>query len=68
VQYTFTDSATGEVLASESATGEGNSFTVEIDPGVSALLFPGLYELVVLASSSELAKVATQRLDLEIGV
>jgi hypothetical protein len=35
---------------------------------VSAMLFPGLYELVVLASSSELAKVATQRLDLEIGV
>ncbi len=68
VQYTFTDSATGDVLESASAPGEGNSFTVEIDPAVSALLFPGLYELVVLASSSELAKVATQRLDLEIGV
>ncbi len=67
-QYTFIDSATGDVLESGQATGDGGSFTVAIDPAVSALLFPGLYELVVLASSSELAKVATQRLDLEIGV
>jgi hypothetical protein len=67
-QFTFIDSATGEVLESGNAEGEGGSFTVTIDPAVSAMLFPGLYELVVLASSSELAKVAQQRLDLEIGV
>ena len=67
-QYTFIDSATGEVLETGDAAGEGGSFTVMIDPAVSSMLFPGLYELVVLASSSELAKVAQQRLDLEIGV
>ncbi|MCA9858497.1 MAG: hypothetical protein KC438_02200, partial [Thermomicrobiales bacterium] len=68
VQYTFIDSATGEVLESGAASGEGGSFTIAVDPAISAMLFPGLYELVVLASSSELAKVALQRLDLEIGV
>lgn len=68
VQYTFIDSAAGTVLESGSATGEGGNFTVAIDPAVSSTLFPGLYELVVLASSSDLAKVALQRLDLEIGV
>jgi peptide/nickel transport system substrate-binding protein len=68
VQYTFIDSATGDVLESGDAQGEGTNFTVAIDPAVSATLFPGLYELVILASSSELAKVAQQRLDLQIGV
>lgn len=67
-QYTFIDSATGEVLESGDAQGDGGNFTVAIDPAVSATLFPGLYELVILASSSELAKVAQQRLDLQIGV
>jgi peptide/nickel transport system substrate-binding protein len=67
-QFTFIDSATGEVLETGAAQGEGGSFTVTIDPAISAMLFPGLYELVVLGSSSDLAKVAQQRIDLEIGV
>jgi len=67
-QYTFIDSSTGDVLESGDATGDGGNFTVNIDPAVTATLFPGLYELVVLASSSDLAKVALQRLDLNIGV
>jgi peptide/nickel transport system substrate-binding protein len=68
VQYTFIDSSTGDVLESGDAQGDGGNFTVAIDPSVTATLFPGLYELVVLASSSDLAKVAQQRLDLNIGV
>lgn len=68
VQYTFIDSATGDVLESGSAEGADGSFTVTIDPAISAMLFPGLYELVILASSSDLAKVEQQRLDLQIGV
>jgi hypothetical protein len=68
VQYTFIDSSTGDVLESGDAQGDGGNFTVAIDPSVTATLFPGLYELVVLASSSDLARVAQQRLDLNIGV
>lgn len=67
-QYTFIDSATGDVLESGQAEGENGNFTVTIDPAVSATLFPGLYELVILGSSSDLAKVAQERLDLQIGV
>lgn len=68
VYYTFIDSSAGDVLESGIASGDDGNFTVAIDPSVSATLFPGLYELVVLASSSDLAKVAQQRLDLSIGV
>lgn len=68
VQYTFIDSSAGDVLESGDAQGDGGNFTVAIDPSVTATLFPGLYELVILASSSDLAKVAQQRLDLNIGV
>ncbi len=69
LQYTFIDAATGQVLETGAAAGDGSSgFTVAIDPAVSATLFPGLYELYLIAASSDIAQVAQQRIDLDIGV
>ena len=39
-----------------------------VDPTVTAALFPGLYQLFILASSDAIAQVAEQRVDLQIGV
>jgi peptide/nickel transport system substrate-binding protein len=72
LQYALVDPAATDpaarVLAAGPASGDGGSFTVEIDPAVTATLFPGIYQLFLLASSDELARVAEQRVDLEIGV
>lgn len=56
------------VLASGPVEGENGAFTVELGPDVTATLFPGVYQLFLLASSSDLARVTEQRVDLEIGV
>ena len=68
VQYTLVDPAAGDVLEPGGRGGEGGAFTVTIDPAISAALFPGLYQLFLLASSRDIAQVAQQRIDLEIGV
>jgi len=69
LQYTFVDAATGQVLETGAAEGDGSGgFTVAIDPAISAALFPGLYQLFLIASSSDIAQVAQQRIDLDIGV
>ncbi len=69
LQYTLVDPAAGKVLASGFAEGgDGGSFTVKVDPAVSTALFPGLYQLFLLAASSDIAAVAQQRVDLQIGV
>jgi peptide/nickel transport system substrate-binding protein len=69
VQYTLVDPQAGKVLASGPAQdGGGGNFTVNVDPNATANLFPGLYQLYVLASSDAIAEVAQQRIDLQIGV
>lgn len=69
LQYTLVDPAAGQVLATGFAEGgEGGAFTVNVDPNVSSGLFPGLYQLFLLAASSDIAAVAQQRVDLQIGV
>ncbi|HKG27029.1 MAG TPA: ABC transporter substrate-binding protein [Thermomicrobiales bacterium] len=69
LQYTLVDPAAGKVLASGQAEGgEGGNFTVNVDPNATASLFPGLYQLYLLASSDAIAQVAQQRVDLQIGV
>ncbi len=69
VQYTFVDPTIGAVLATAAAEPQPDgTFLISIDPSVSGSLFPGLYQVFVLAASSELAQVAQQRIDLEIGV
>lgn len=68
VQYTLVDPAAGKVLASGPAQGgEGGNFTVSVDPNATANLFPGLYQLYLLASSDAIAQVAQQRVDLQVG-
>jgi peptide/nickel transport system substrate-binding protein len=68
LQYAFVDPAAGEVLASGPAEGSGGSFTVTIDESIAGGLFPGLYQLFLLASSDEIAEVAESRVDLQVGV
>jgi hypothetical protein len=55
-------------VASGDATGDGGGFTVEIGADVTGLLFPGVYQLYLLASSDELARVTERMVDLSIGV
>ena len=55
-------------MASGDATGKDGAFTLEIGADVTALLFPSVYQLYLLASSDELARVTEQVVDLPIGV
>jgi hypothetical protein len=56
------------IVASGDAAGENGAFTVEIGADVTALLFPSVYQLYLLASSGELARVTERAVDLSIGV
>ena len=62
------DPAAGEVLATGPVDGQDGSFTVSIDPSIASGLFPGLYQLFLLASSDAIAEVAETRVDLQVGV
>jgi hypothetical protein len=68
MQYAFVDPSAGQVLASGNATPGDNGFTVAIDTSITSTLFPGLYQLFLAASSDQVAEVAEQRLDIQIGV
>ncbi len=68
LQYVLVDPTSGQAVASGPATGEGNTFTVSLDPTVTATLFPGIYQLYLLASSDAVSQVAEQRLDVEVTV
>lgn len=69
LQYILVDPAAGQVVASGPAEGgDGGNFTVNVDPNATATLFPGLYQLYLLASSDAIAQVSQQRVDLQIGV
>jgi hypothetical protein len=60
--------AESTIVASGEASGTDGAFTVEIGADVTALLFPSVYQLYLLASSDELARVTEQAVDLPIGV
>jgi hypothetical protein len=69
LQFTLIDPAAGAVVTSGVAEGgDGGAFTVNVDPNATATLFPGLYQLFLLASSDAISQVAEQRVDLSIGV
>jgi hypothetical protein len=55
-------------VASGEATGADGSFTIDISPDVTSLLFPSVYQLFLLASSDQLARVTERVVDLPIGV
>jgi hypothetical protein len=56
------------IVASGDVTGADGAFTVEIGADVTGLLFPSVYQLYLLASSDELARVTERVVDLPIGV
>jgi peptide/nickel transport system substrate-binding protein len=69
LQYTLVDPAAGQSIATGAAEGgDGGAFVVNVDPAATAALFPGLYQLYLIASSDQVAQVAEQRVDLQIGV
>ena len=55
-------------MASGDATGADGAFTVEIGADITGLLFPSVYQLYLLASSDELARVTERAVDVQIGV
>jgi hypothetical protein len=56
------------IVSSGDVTGNDGAFTVEIGADVTELLFPSVYQLYLLASSDELARVTERVVDLPIGV
>ena len=69
LQYTLIDPSAGALVTTGNGEGgEGGQFTVNVDPNATSTLFPGLYQLYLLASSDAISQVAEQRVDLEIGV
>ena len=69
LQFTLIDPSAGTVVTTGVAEGgDGGLFTVNVDPNATATLFPGLYQLYLLASSDAVSQVAEQRVDLSIGV
>jgi len=66
LRYVLIDPAAGVVLTSGEAEGQDGSFAVTVDSSVTAALFPGVYQLYVLASSDAISQVAEQRVDVEI--
>jgi peptide/nickel transport system substrate-binding protein len=69
LQYTLIDPSAGATVTSGAAEpADAGTFNVNLDPNVTATLFPGVYQLYVLASSDAIAQVSEQRIDLNIGV
>jgi len=69
MQYTLIDpSASAMVTTGEATAGSDGNFQVDLDPNATSALFPGLYQLYLIASSDAVAQVSEQRIDLQIGV
>jgi peptide/nickel transport system substrate-binding protein len=67
VSYLLQDLATGELIAQgEAENGGGGEFWVNLDPGVTDGLSPGLYRLRLAAHSDEVAVVVEHTTDLDI--
>ena len=69
LRYLFLDPATGDVLAEgeAAAAGRRGQFTVTLPSRVTRTLFPGLYELALVAYSDALAMVGERTVDIDVG-
>jgi hypothetical protein len=72
LQYALVDSSATDpeaaIVTSGAAAGENGAFTIEIPAETTSLLFPSIYQLYVIASSDQLARVTEQVVDVSIGV
>jgi peptide/nickel transport system substrate-binding protein len=72
LRYALVDPSAAEpeaaIVVSGDAEGADGAFTVDIGPEVTGVLFPGVYQLFLLASSDQLARVTERAVDLSIGV
>jgi peptide/nickel transport system substrate-binding protein len=69
VRYLLLDASTGQVLRQgEAARATATDFAVRLDAEATAALEAGLYRLLLVAYSDELAQVTERRLELEAGL
>ena len=68
LRYVLIDPASGAVVASGEAEGEGGAFTVSVGADVTATLFPSVYQLYLLGYSDAISQVNEQRVDLTVGI
>ena len=66
IQFLLVDPVEREVIFKGEAEGRGSTFTIKIPGSETRSLFPGLYELTLLASSDAIAQVTSRILDLDI--
>ena len=68
LRYLLLDAATRKVIhQGEAAAVTGTDFVVRMDAGATAGLGPGLYQLLLAASSDQLAQMAERWLEVEVG-
>ncbi|MEJ7762703.1 MAG: ABC transporter substrate-binding protein [Thermomicrobiales bacterium] len=68
LRYILIDPASGAVVASGEADGQGGAFTVSVGADVTATLFPSVYQLYLLGYSDAISQVNEQRVDLTVGI
>ncbi|HLL50070.1 MAG TPA: hypothetical protein VK356_05320, partial [Thermomicrobiales bacterium] len=72
VRYALVDPSAADpetaIVASGEAAGTDGAFTIELGTDVTVLLFPSVYQLFLLASSDQLARVTERVVDLPLGV
>ncbi len=69
LRYVLVDPTTNTVIVtSDAAPGDAGAFNVVVDAATTGGLFPGFYQLYLLASSDAIAEVAEQRVDVEIAL
>ena len=66
LRYLLFDPATRSVVDTGEARSIGGRFVVELDRSVTRDLFPGLYELTLIAHSDAIASVAERTLDVDV--
>jgi peptide/nickel transport system substrate-binding protein len=66
LRYLLFDPAAREVVDSGEARGRGGSFTVDLSGSVTRTLFPGLYELNLIAYSDAVARVEERTVSVDV--
>lgn len=69
MQYLLTDAASGEIIQQgEAEPLDNNQFAVKLNAATTTQLDLGLYELILVAYSDELARMAERRIPLETDI
>jgi peptide/nickel transport system substrate-binding protein len=66
LKYLLIDPATREVIDSGDARRTGGTFVVDLEGSITGSLFPGLYELDLLAYSDAIARVEERTVSIDV--